>query len=224
MQQPATASLPGGANATPCPPALPARQPEKPRGTGMGPCKIAALLRDGTEPPRWPGRQPGWGRGPEHGTGGACIPRAASPRHIICPGRLKVLCPSRGTPSTPTLSLHSMGPCRALPSSPVLGRCSQSISLPVPQGCPTTCHPPPAPPGSPVQRCSLPFIPSRAQKAGPAAWRASPPSHSTASYLKSPSGTPPPSLRWRGRAGVSAGCTGSRRGEAGQIGIPRPTG
>lgn len=84
---------------------------------------------------------PGWdratsmaGQAARMGTGtGAWDRRSLHPQSCLCP--------SRGTPSTPTLSLHSMGPCRALPSSPVLGRCSQSISLPVPQGCPATCHP-----------------------------------------------------------------------------------
>lgn len=70
-----------------------------------------------------------------------------------------------------------------------------------PSRCPATRHPW-GPPQLPQARRSsvVPCPSSHPEQEGvnPAARRASPPSHSTASYLEGPSGTPLPPLQWRG--------------------------
>jgi len=86
---------------------------------------------------------------------------------------------------------------------------------------PRATHQVPFPvPPTPPRRCPLPLTPPRAHEGDPTARRASPPSHSAGSYLEGPWGTPPPGVN----GGVSTGSTGSRRGEAGRAGAPRPTG
>lgn len=136
----------GGRIPSPCPPALPVRQLEQPRGTEPGSpssqpcCGVGQSRPDGRDGDR-----------SRAGTGAACS------RHHPLPGEGKVPiptllgkhpgapCPSRGTVrhrntlGTPSPSLQGAGPIQ-----PHFRKFSQHSS-PMPRSCPATCHPPSCP-------------------------------------------------------------------------------
>lgn len=183
-------------------------------GDRAGVTQLPALLRGGTEPPRWPG----WGQ-EQGGDRSRLFPSPSSSRRGQSPHSHAAREASRGTLSEPG---H-----RAAQGHP-------GDTQPVPPGRRT--HPAPFQEVLPAQLTSASKLPHHLPS----------PQLAQGDIVPCPSSHPEhtkplpllgehprcPTATWRvhqgpqcrGRAGVSAGDTGSRRGEAGRAGAPKPTG